>query len=171
MAPFPIRPRINSLGAPAVLDQQQTSTNSPYWWDSPPPGHRSLFKSASIATPMIAAGETTVLAFTAPQGFGGCLKAVTCCFSGTGYLPGSTQLTWRIKSNGVPYPDYGNLTIPLGAPGFSEVIDGALIFKPNEKIIITVTNADNLIAGGSFIIGVLKGWFVPESFIQEAYRG
>mgnify|MGYP007005620018 CR=1 FL=1 len=104
---------------------------------------------------MIAAGETTVLAFTAPQGFGGCLKAATCCFSGTGYLPGSTQLTWRIKNNGVPYPDYGNLTIPLGAPGFSEVIDGALIFKPNEKIIITVTNAVQFLDGMDGLAGGL----------------
>lgn len=158
-------------GAAAAVTSEQKSTGMPYWWDSPPPGHRPLFKSSAIVTPMIAAGETTVLAFTGPQGFGGALKAITCCFSGTGYLPGSTQLTWRVKANGVPFPDFGNITIPLGAPGFSEVIDGALIFKPNEKVIITVTNADNLIAGGSFIIAVLKGWFVPESYIQEAYRG
>ena len=149
-----------------VLDEQPVRQS---WWLDPPPGFRPFDYQASINVPAVGV-ETTVLTFTADIGFGGVIKRIACVFSGSGFIPGSGSLIWRVQINGNPHDGYGAITSSLGTDSVAEGIEGGIIFQPRDVIEVTVLNSLLALVGGITICR-LAGYKVPESVIGPSYRG
>lgn len=121
----------------------------------------------AVVTPAPSAGEVAVVEFEVPEGFYGVITGYGWDYTGTGYVPGSTDIYWRLKI-GMRFPKgLGQVAYELGDPR-DPMKTGALIpLRPRQrvKLIVKVVNDSGAIqVGASYILGALCGWF------YEPYR-
>ena len=131
-----------------------------YPWMYQAPGFESFDLQGVVATPTVAAGETTVITLPVPIGWDGVIHRIGHGYiGGGGWQEGDTRLTWRILINGnQPQKNYGAMTTSFGSIGHPRDIAGIVVLA-GQQILYRVINTDNILAGGTSIWACFSGYF------------
>lgn len=116
-----------------------------------------LLNPANLNTPF------TVLSVICPLGYNGVITDVVLTWSGTGFVEGSGDLTWRVSADNRYIRDYGAVITSLGSLVYpSPVPRGGILVYSRNVVDIDVefgTNSGmNLSANGKVIVS-LTGWW------------
>jgi len=82
------------------------------WVEMPPEGER-LQKVGSIALPALENVDTQILDFTMPVGWDGVATNVMMTITGSGFIEGSGDVTWRMQVGQRWIPDFSSVIFQL----------------------------------------------------------
>ena len=119
----------------------------------------------SIVTP-VAGADNLVVQFSPGPGYRAVIYGVTFWYTGTGFVPGSGDIYWRLRIGQVWARNFGNVPIPLGTPAGGWPIQDYFNVTANQtaSILVNVPNASGSIqVGASQIVGMIQGWVFPYS--------
>lgn len=137
---------------------QDTLYNDAPWVD-PPPGFVSFDPQSSIVLPAAAAAETVVLTMDVPQGYDGVIKYISNNLTGGGFVQGSGDIVWRIREDGRPIRNFGNITSEKGSIARPRQVEGIRIYSA-QRITYTVEHVANAALTGRTVCS-LNGYFYP----------
>jgi hypothetical protein len=124
-----------------------------------------FFASASVLTPAPGAGNVQVLTWTPGPGQHGMIYGIVFWYTGTGFVPGSGDIFWRLKVGRAWAQGLGNVSVPLGAPGAPWGIQDYIPVEQGQtaQVIVQVPNlSGNIQVGTSRILAQLLGWTYPQ---------
>ena len=125
----------------------------------------------SIVTPTTASGDNLVTSFECPIGFDGFITAVVFYYSGTGFVPGSGDLIFRIKVWQRFLKDYAAVPFTLGSPSLPFPLSQGYLVRSASIIqgIVNVPNlSGNIQIGHSNIVMGFFGFFWPRGMPSTA---
>jgi len=106
--------------------------------------------------------DTTVLSFTVPQGFDGVITSITHGYTGTGFVNGSGDLTWRIRVGLRWARDLGNVTVQLGTLETPyQIYRGGILLKDSQRVRYIVNHSTSSSLSGGRIWCAAFGWYYP----------
>ena len=123
-----------------------------------------FFVTRSIVTPAPGA-DNVVLQFRPGPGQQGIVYGIVFWYTGTGFVPGSGDIIWRLQAGRVWARNFGSVSVPLGAPGGPWPIQDYIPIRPGQTFTISVNvpNLSGLIqVGASQILCSLQGWTWPQ---------
>jgi len=131
-------------------------------WNEFPDGGQAFDYAGVIGTPAAAGAETVALSFITPYGWDGVVKRLSHNYTGGGFVPGSGDLTWRIRVGGAFVKNYEAITVEFGTTTEPRPTDGIRVFSGQlVEYIVNHAAASGLAVGGTNIICFLAGWFYP----------
>jgi hypothetical protein len=124
-----------------------------------------LQQVGSIALPPFDGLDTVVLSFRMPVGWDGVINALVCAYTGTGFVEGSGDITWRLRLNDWWVRDYNAITVSLGDPANPyHLHGGGLHIRSDQRVAMYVNVLPAAIARldpKSTIVCSLAGWKYP----------
>ena len=160
----------DSVRAAAEIERANVRKDTwPYDWVYPPRNSQDVRASASIASPLPAT-QTEVLAYTVPPGFMFYLVALVQIYTGSGFVPGSGDITWVVDVNravGTSFPGnpvrwFGSDVVPLGSLVIPWPLARAEVFYPNDVLRSKVTTTAAIPDGvPNYFTSMFLGWIVP----------
>ena len=148
---------IDSLPAAAAVNAGGAAP-----WVSLPDGAQPFDFKGIIVTPAKDGAEYNVLSVPVPFGWDGVIKAVSCNYTGGGFVQGSGDLKWRLRSNRGMVKNYDSILFELGSPSIPREVYGIRLYS-GQSIEFGVVHAttSSLATAGTNIICTLAGWFYP----------
>jgi len=129
-------------------------------WIYPPPGFQPFDPVIAIPTPAIGAGEAVVVSIQCPIAFDGVVRYISCNYTGQNFIQGSGDLIWRVKLDGRPVKNYGNLVSEMGTISQPRTTFG-IVFQSGQILQITITNVNQTPGAGTNIICSANGYYWP----------
>jgi len=120
----------------------------------------SFFERGGIVTP--APGNTLVLSFKVPTGYWGKILGLYLHYTGTGFVPGSGDIIWRIQVGGRWMKGYGDMRFPIGSFQNTASLSDWLGLRSQRviRVWVDVPNGSGLIQVGlSRILVGVQGWY------------
>lgn len=118
-------------------------------------------KLGSIVTP-VAGSDNLVVTFRVPLGYYGVIRGLVCNYTGTGFIPGSGDIIWRLQIQRRWAKDYGAVDVQLGSS--REPFPSEIFLVSGQKVTwyVNVPNTSgHLQVGMSWIICSVNGWIYP----------
>jgi len=133
----------------------------PPWVKQPLQGQR-YSKISSIPLPAASGTDVQVLSFQVPVGHDGVIISNVNLWTGTGFVEGGGDLTWRVQINRRYAKDYGAINTTLGSLTTPYAINSGAIRLQSGQIVRYLVNhaATSALVGGR-IVCALFGWFYP----------
>lgn len=135
----------------------------PPWVKQPEQGRR-FSKISSIPLPAVEMAPYLVATMQAPLGYDGVIPSVVNLYTGSGFMEGSGDITWRIALNQRWVKDYGAIVTTIGSLTTPYPTNmGAIRLLSGQTVNYYVTlgaGALGNLSGGRIICG-LFGWFWP----------
>lgn len=130
-------------------------------WEEAPPGYQQFDQQQVLALPLVGAAEAVVLTLIVPRGMDGIIKWYSCNFAGGGFVNGSGDIVWRIRSNLRAVLNFDNILTERGTVDRPrELKPGIRIYNANV-VTFTVEHVANALLGAEPIICSLAGYFYP----------
>ncbi len=164
-------------GANARRSELEAKEKWPYIWAAAPPGSEHVFKYGVVASP-VNNNPLLILSYQVENNRRFVFRGLVLNFSNpTGiWVPGDGNITFSVTVNkpvglntaqGVPYKDYGNVTIPLGsfALGPWPIEPGELSTLESRSILRASVVINSLVippATPNLFTAIFAGWNVPE---------
>lgn len=118
-----------------------------------------LSDPANIDVPFV------VLEVQCPLGYNGVLTDFVVNYTGTGFVPGSGDIVYRISASGRYLRDLGNILIDQGSLTYPSPVprSGLLLYSQNSVMIEVQfgSGAPATLDQQAKIVGSLKGWWWP----------
>ena len=140
---------------------------SAYPYDRPPylimPAQGRQYQEIdSISLPPANSTDTLVHQFTVPDGYDGVITSIVNFWTGTGFVEGSGDLTWRIMIGRAWARDLGEIETTLGSLASPcPLFRGGIRLKSNQLCRYYVNHrAGSSLSGGRIVCGFF-GWFYP----------
>ncbi len=142
----------------------------PPWVAMPRSGQRYQ-KNVSVALPAVEGAENLLLTYRVPFGYDGVLITATALFTGTGFIEGSGDITWRFQNNFRYFKDLGEVQITLGDLEFPYSLEGGGYRLYSNDIIRMYVNLGagslgRLDPNGRIVVGI-TGWIYPMSIYYQ----
>jgi hypothetical protein len=136
------------------------------WLRMPADGVRFPPFVGSIAMPAFDGLDHLVLTFTVPPNYDGVIVGMTQLYTGTGFVEGSGDITWRLMVNqrfpktlGVMTTSMGSLQQPTtSAPGGVRIQSRQVI----QYFVNLLPAAAARLDAGARIVCTVSGWFYPQ---------
>lgn len=128
--------------------------------------YQTFLSPGVINLPAIGSGDTPIVSFKVPQNWDGWITQIANSFNGSGFIPGSGAIVWRLFQNGQAVKDFDNITVLLGiySPGGGvaplRLEDPGVPIYSDDTITLTASNVST-IAGTSQVYGFLGGKRFP----------
>lgn len=123
-----------------------------------------FFLTQAITTPPTISGDNVVVQFTPGPGQQAILYGLVCWYTGTGFVPGSGDIIWRLKVGRAWARNRGKILTPQGSPGGPWPVQDYFYVGEGQPITlyVNVPNSSGAIQiGGSYILCSLQGWTFP----------
>jgi hypothetical protein len=172
----PVKPGL--LDIETIMEEQQHSLrqiargirliSAP--WLLEPPDSESFHLAAGIAMPAISATVFSVIVqVTCPAGRNGVLNKIANVVEGGAFSDFSGDFVWQILRNpgnaiSAAERNYQNITASLGLTTAPTRISGIRIF---ENDVIQLVGRNNALPVGTFLGGVLGGYFYPRTWDDQ----
>lgn len=153
-------PRLDESSQGSLLGGNGQDVTKSYPWIYTPEGFKPFDYMASIATPAIGGGDTTVLSFQVPNGYNGIISKYSLNYSGGGFVEGSGALIWRILRDGAAIEGFDSINTSRGTPATPRELDTGIQIRSNQIISVVVNNVAQA-GGGTFCIASLVGRVWP----------
>ena len=121
-----------------------------------------FWENNSIVTPV--PGEVLVHEFVVPTGYRGLLYGIVLWYTGTGFVPGSGDIVWRVRVGQAWARDLGNCLYALGTPSGTFQITDFIPLESQQKVRVTVdvpNGSGSIQVGASRVLATLQGWYAP----------
>lgn len=121
---------------------------------------KSFFERGSIVTPV--PGNTLVLEFKVPTGYWGRILGLYLHYTGTGFVPGSGDIIWRIQIGSRWMKGFGDMRFPMGSFENTGPLSEwqGLRSQRVVRVWVDVPNLSGLIQVGlSRILVGVQGWY------------
>jgi len=114
-----------------------------------------LDQVASIALPANNGLDTTVLSYRVPAGWDGIIVSLVNYWTGTGFVDGSGNLTWRLLINEYYVKGYGNVRFTYGSLQNRYPLEGAYFpIRQGDLITYQVNHAvASGLTTGNIVVG------------------
>lgn len=126
---------------------------------------RNFFERGKLLTPADAgAADHVVLQFSVPTGYFGVLLGYYCQYMGTGFVQGSGDIAFRLKSGNAWVRSMGNLLYTVGSLSNTFSVPLLTLLTPDDVLTfsVNVPNTSGFIqVGTSYILCGLQGWLYP----------
>ena len=150
---------------------------TPPWVSMPPDGRRFKPIASQPLTAFQTAGvfnglDVIVLQERVPLGYDGVISEVVCEFTGTGFVDGSGDISWRLAADYLVGPagvtggrflrDYGNVQVSIGSFQFPSPIPrgGLRVFSWDLVTLYAAVAPTAVIANGNIVCSI-GGWYWP----------
>jgi hypothetical protein len=135
--------------------------DSPPWMTMPDNGV-PFQKIGTVNLPPANGNDTLVLEFTVPLGFNGAISGVSHIYTGSGFVEGSGNLVWRIRTSTRWVKDMSNVIVQLGSMQTPYVLPRSSSFLRSGEIVqYYVNHAIGSTLSGGRIVCLLIGWLYP----------
>ncbi len=137
--------------------------------DQPPHATPFIFTERRLVSDMAASTTYTLINERVPSGYRGVITDRACWFQGSGFVEGSSQLTWSLLvGSGYAYKQ-GQLRFSIGPDdGTSLVGLGGILLLQDQLLRFQVTTGDiSGLDSSGLTIARLKGWFLPDDQQSE----
>jgi hypothetical protein len=147
----------------------------PYWWKFPAPDATRVHKEGVIVAPA-AATQTIINQYQVPSGYKFALQFLTQIYIGSGFTPGSGDITWVLDINntlagaiqGFPVQGFQSTLVPYG--GYQNgvfapwMLAKPEIIGPLDVLRSKVTTTAAITPGApNFFISIFDGLLYPAS--------
>lgn len=135
------------------------------WMRMPADGVRFPPIVGSIVIPPFNGLDTVVLQFSVPTGYDGVMVGFTQLYTGTGFVEGSGDITWRVKINQRWAKSLGNMTTSMGSlQGPTTATPGGVRIQSRQLVTYYVNilpAAAARLDAAARIVCTVSGWFYP----------
>lgn len=127
----------------------------------PPYGAIDFNPAGQIALPLPGA-DTLIFSFRVPTGYDAIILGFYHSFTGTGFLEGSGDIVWRIRSDQRYLRDCGNMKVTMGSSRQLSTVQGGLQLWSNDFVeyLVNAPNTSGLLSVGNILAGC-HGYFWP----------
>lgn len=131
---------------------------------------RMYFEQGSIVTPA-PGGDVEVLQFKVPTGYWGKILGVYLHYTGTGFVPGSGDIIWRIQIGNRYLKGFGNCTVNLGSAANTAPLSEWENLRTQRlvRVWVNVPNISGAIQVGAsrILVGVAGVFYSVEERIER----
>jgi hypothetical protein len=144
-----------------VIGWNRAGRDTPPSVQMPVNGQR-LDEVGSIALPANNGVDTVVLRYRVPRGYRGVILSLVNDWTGTTFVDGSGDLTWRLQINQAWVKTYGNIRYQYGNLQNRYPLEGAYIqLVAGDVVTYYVNHAVASALTGGFIITGIGGYIYP----------
>jgi hypothetical protein len=157
-------PRAEACGL-SVLDWQSSN-------------RRQFFTRGVVLTPYPADGDVPVVTMTVPANYVHVLLAYYTVYGGTGFVQGSGDIIWRLRTGNQWAKGMGSMPFALGGLANPFTIEQYIVVRGGQTITmyVNVPNlSGNVQSGSAYVLCGLQGWSYAvtarPSWLAESRRG
>lgn len=130
-------------------------------WNSPPEGHRPFDEMGTQPATGTSGTQVVIASFRVRKGYDGIIKKLTFNYQGNNFHPGSGELYYGVRIDGVYAHNYGTIAVDIGDTQNGKEVIGGIEIKSGQLVELTVDVAAAFVPQDVSFFAGAQGYFYP----------